>query len=340
MSVGPWDGTPTQEIGTFDGVTIDSTFDTGCELSFNIPSNSAAANAIGELDTDVWFYAAETIEHRFRVVSLEESWDGDGVGQVAVTAICYKKLIALRHHLSWGGVSGVDQDTLLHSWIVIDAQEGTNGDLGITVGTLDSDTERQRSWELGDSIGKGAEDLQGVIDGPWWEIDGNLQLQVKDQDDFPTARTPLVLGGVAITMKRRSAADRFANVAIVNGDSETTDPVIFETPGLSTDTRGRWEIVEGTSIQLQSTLQERAEATVDAGLHPITMWEATIDPTRFLLDAGYQVGMFVPVVRPPSNVRVVGVTGAKVLAQVMNVTLTLDAAGVASVSLTALEVPE
>lgn len=347
LAVGPWDGSPTQEIGLFGQVTIDSSFDSGCQITFDVPSDSPTAYALGELDTDVWLYAGNgvdpvEVQHRFRVIGVDEAWDENGVGRADVTAVCYKRLTVGRHFLTAGRVDHVTQGVLLLDWIVDELQAPTGGDLGITAPSILSSHYRDREWELGDSIGKLAHDLTGVIDGPWWEIDGELVVVYKDEQGvsyFPTHRTPLTLGGSATTMKRRSSADRFANVAIVTGDAESTVPVIEEAAGLASDPRGRWERVIGTTIERQDTLNERALAEVDEALHPITQWEASIDPARYLTDAGYQIGDFVPLVKPPSSVRTVGVTGEQVLVQIMNSTLTLDADGLATVNVTAMEVP-
>lgn len=340
LAVGPWQDTqPSQEIGQFGSVSVSSNLDDGVEVSFDIPGRSPTARAIDELATDVWLYRESVAFVRARVVSVVQTWGPDGDDLVSVTAVDYKRLLNARHVWSPLTYSGVDQAQIVLD-VINHTQALTGGSLGIIAGTLGAGFARDRTYKIGENIGKVLGDLSGVINGPWWGIDADRQLNCFPYFAFPVRDTPVMLGATARSLTRQSGASEFANAVFVDGDDAATVPVQVEDVNVGTDPRGRWERAAGfPNVVLQPTLDEKADGLLEASESPIAQWSCELEVSRFLTDLDVSPGEYVEVVVPPSVVAPIESPGFSVGCQVMSLSLALSGDGAASVSVELIEVP-
>jgi hypothetical protein len=330
VAVGPASASsPSQELTAFAGVSCRFHFTGGDTLSFQTTARSAEALYIDELASDVWLFGP--VEQRYRIINVGQSWVESGESTVDVQAVSYKKLLGARH-LGPGGATYTQMDQGDIIWnLIMYTQAQTGGNMGIWKGTATTGVLRDRTYLEGDNIGKLADDLQNVIDGLWWDIDVDRVYSAQMPGSFATVLNPIQLGINARTMQRVSAADRFANVAFGTG-SDATTPVWAQTANLATDPRGRWEAAHGwTTVILQPTLQQHTDGALLDTSAPLTAWTVVMEPDRWDIDSLLMPGDFVVLVRPP----IIGepAVAERVVCQVMELGLDLDAAGAVSLSL-------
>lgn len=339
FAVGPSSAsTPEQEVTIFDGLSLTDNFDTGPEMSFSMPANSAAAALVDELATDVWVYQTETLMYRLRVTAVNQDWDENGDATVSVSAVGYKRLMNARHVQSTLTFTAADQGDII--WGLIDhTQDQTGGSWGLTQGTTTTGITRDRTYEAGENIGKVLGDLMGVIDGPWWDVNAAKQVIAQMPSSRPTIATPLVLGATCRRMGRRSASAHFTNAPYVTGDAEATVPVSMPHPDIATDPRGRWERAFGfPSVVLQDTLVEYAEGALETYAAPLTEWTVDIEPNRYLTDVPFRIGYHGTLVYPRSTVAPIGDPVASMTVRTMGLRFGVNDNGQIAMTLSLLEV--
>lgn len=340
VAVGPYTGTaPTQALTFYDSWTLDRNLDDGCTFSFTVPGYTPEAAAISELDTDIWLYRDGLLDQRFRIIQIDQSWGTSGEDNVSVTAVCYRRVFAGRYLNTNLSFDQVSQGDII--WDLIDhSQNLVNGNLGITAGSLGPTILRDRNYEAGQNILDIIKDLCNVINGPSWEINENLQLNVSQYSLFPTNPAPIILGATASSMSRPSGASKFANVALVSGNQQETSFEIAEAVSLPADPRGRWERrASYPSVSLQQTLVDHADGLLTEYQAPTTIWAVEVEPERFFGDAQYELGDFVRVVQPPSTVAPVYAPAIEVLGQIVAISVNANADGGVRISMRVIEVP-
>jgi len=299
LAIGPSSSSrPVQEINDYTVWRLDNNLDDGCNITFQARGDSLAANLISELETDVWVYRGGQIVQRFRVTSLEQSWNEDGETNISVSGICYRRILRSRFVRSPLVFTAETQGQIVAD-LIAHAQAADGGNLGITNGALESTIIRDRDYNVGANIWDAITELTRVEDGIAWDVDENLELVVRLQTDFPAVPTPIALGTTARRLNRPSSAEQFANATIVTGNTEATNPVLAQTSGISTDPRGRWEKFVSISGESEETaLQERADGVLDESLSPVSVWQAEMVPSRYFGDIELQIGQFCSVIRP------------------------------------------
>lgn len=337
IAVGPASGSvPVQELTTFGTVSVKSNFNDGDDVSFDALGRSSEAPFIDELATDVWMTGP--IIQRFRLTSVNQSWDADGGDVLSCTAVSYKRLLKARH-VGPGGLefAGVDQgDIVWEFWQHTQARVG--GNLGVTKGLSITGVERDRTYVEGDNLGDLAANLQNVIDGLWWEVDAAKVYSARLPDSFVLQPQPVEVGVNARTLQRKSAADRFANVVFADADDSATTPVWVEASGLASDPRGRWERAFGwPTVTEQTTLQEHAEGALQESSTPLTSWSIELDPSRWLHDSLYLPGDLIVLVVPPSTAAPIGAGGGRVVVQVSEMSVGISADGAVVPQLACIE---
>jgi hypothetical protein len=340
LAIGPSSGTrPIQEVTDFESWSLDNNLDDGCALEFSCRGDSDAGRLISELETDVWLYRGPTVVQRFRITGLSQSWDADGSNNLSISSTCYRRLIKKSYVRNTLTFSSVTQGQIVAD-LIAHAQAAPGGSLGITNGPLDATVSRDRTYDPGENIFEAIVNLSKIIDGIAWDINADLELIVKRQNDFPTQVQPVVLGVTARTMERPSSAEQFANAAIVTGNVEATVPALAATVDVATDPRGRWERFVSIGQETnQTALQERADGLVLESLSPVSTWTVSMEPSRYFSDAEYQIGDFVTIVRPRDAASVVGVSSARIDAQTISRQVTLNADGELEVTVTFVELP-
>lgn len=331
---------PSQEVASFDTLGLSLSLDAGGECSFTVPGNSATAQIINELASDVWVYKSGVIFARYRIISIGQAWGPDNDDVVSVMAVDYKRLMNARHVQTALTYTATGQADIIAA-IIAHTQSQPGGDWGITNGTLDNDGQfLNRSYALGENIGTILADLSGVINGPYWSVDGGLILNVSSGDitTFPIEGTPIMLGGTARALFRSGGTGEFANSVFVDGDSASTTPVVADTALIATDPRGRWERAVGfPNVVEQAMLTQYADGLVEEFNSPLSTWSCDIDAARYLTDAAFAPGDRVTVVVPATVAAPIGNPGFSVTGQVMTVSLSFTADGALTVSMEVIE---
>lgn len=332
LAIGPASSSrPVQEINDYTVWRLDNNLDDGCLITFSARGDSLAAQLITELETDVWVYRLGQVVQRFRIVSLEQNWGADGDDVIDVVGICYRRILRSRFVRTPLSFVAETQGQIVAD-LIAHAQAADGGDLGITFGSLESTITRDRAYQAGQNIWDAITDLTRVEDGIAWDVDEDLELQVRLQTDYPTVSTPIELGSTARSLARPSSADQFANATIVTGNTQATTLVIAQAPGISTDPRGRWEkFISSAGEADQAALSERAQGVLDEAISPVSVWQAEMVPSRYFGDIELQIGQFCSVVRP----RTTQVIPVQVIAR--SIAQTAD--GDVSVIVSAIELP-
>ena len=339
-------GIPEQVLTVFDSWTLDRNFDDGCTFSFSCPGNSIVGTQISELETDIWFYEQSILTQRFRVIEVTQTWDQDGRDLINVRAVCYRRILASRHVVTDLSFSGVSQGDIVLQ-LIQHTQAQTNGDLGITLGTTGPTVLRDREYVVGTNILEAITDLTQIEDGLAWDINQDLELVVTKPDLFSLQAQPVVLGTNTLTITRPSGAAFFGNAALVSGDSLATTIEILETSSIGTDTRGRWEKFKGFPTETdQLSLQEAARGLLTTSVSPAIKWGFEIEPSRYFVDSGYQLGDYVLIKKPNSSVPSGAnptvpsytVIGDLVSAQIVTQAITQNADGLVAIQNTAVQV--
>jgi hypothetical protein len=339
LAIGPPSTGPVVQVTDFDSWVLDNNLDDGCSLQFTARGNSVAALAIDELATDLWLYRDSTLYQRFRITNVNQEWGPDGEDNIAVGAACYRRLLKSRHVRSTLSYSTTSQGQIV--WNLIQhAQAATGGNLGITLGSAGPVVNRDRTYLVGANIFDSIVEMTQIDNGLAWNVDANLQLVVSQPALYPVIPMPCELGVVARRMARPSSADTFGNAVVVTGDSMSTTPYLPEAPGLALDPRGRWERYASLSqVKDQSQLVELGDGLLEEAISPVSVWRIEMEPTRYFLDAEYQIGDLVTVVQPRSTVYPIGVPAPTVQTQVISRNVTQTADGLTTVVITAVELP-
>lgn len=299
LAIGPSSSSrPVQEINDYTVWLLNNNLDDGCSITFSARGDSLAAQLITELETDVWVYRLGQVVQRFRVVSIEENWRADGEDLIDVVGICYRRILRSRFVRTPLSFVAETQGQIVAD-LIDHAQLADGGNLGITFGSLEATISRDREYQVGQNIWDAITELTRVEDGIAWDVDEDLELEVRLQTDYTTVATPIALGTTARTLARPSSADQFANATIVTGNTEATSPVIAQTSGITTDPRGRWEkFVSSSGEADQAALSERAQGVLEQAISPVSVWQAEMVPSRYFGDVELEIGQFCSVVRP------------------------------------------
>jgi hypothetical protein len=339
VAIGPSTGTrPIQEVIDYASWTLDNNLDDGCSIQFSTRGDSVSASLIDELATDVWLYRGPILVQRFRVTSVEQTWDADGNDDVTVVATCYRRLIRKSHVRSELVFTQIAQDQIILD-LIQHAQAATGGSLGITSGTLASGTLRDRIYPVGTNVFTAIVEFTQIDDGVEWNVNADLELDVRDRLSLPLRSMPVQLGVTARRLTRPSNAEQFGNAAIAIGNPENTDAVIAEDPGLATDPRGRWERFVSVTADTQQEVDDLANGLVVQAVSPLSTWIIEMEPDRYFLDAEYDIGDQITIIQPRSTVFAIGTPAPRLNAQIISRQITQTADGEVEVTVTAIEVP-
>lgn len=343
FAVGPGMGiAPVQEVTAFSSFTIKRSLASGPELSFTMPARSPAALLTDGLVTDVWVYKKGALFMRCRAMPVDQTWGESGEDDASVTAVGYKRVVEARNIVTGPPTFvNVDQGTIL--WNLIQhTQAQTNGNLGIGLGpTFATGVLRVRQdYAIGDNLGKIMADLGDVINGVWWDVDEQKLMVARLPSAFPVRTDPIVHGANARSLTRQRGRS-FANASGAVGSKTLTVWSWVEDVGLPLDPRGRWETTDTShgDVILQSTVLEYAQGNLADRLHPPSIWTISLDPFWYF-DGGsdYREGEFVNIVVPATAVDEIGPPPVDVMAQITEVSITLDDSGAIAVTLAAVEV--
>lgn len=318
---------PVVELADFASIQLTGNKATGWTASWAMSGTALALATVAELASDLFAYLGSQPFQRFRITKAEQEWAPNGDTNVALGATDFLGVFARRYTDAELTYTGVGQGTI--AWnLIAHAQGQTGGNYGITAGTLDTATTRDRTYPVGTNIGQALSQLSEVIGGPWYKLGADKVFHALAPSARPVQSQPLQLGMTARRLKRVSGADRFANAVQGTGDESLTARVFATEAGLGADPRGRWERqASWSSVIDQATLVQHTDAELEASLSPLTTWTAEIEPKRWLTDFPIRPGDLVSLVKPLSILATVGESTTEVDVEVAEMQLTVSASG-------------
>jgi hypothetical protein len=248
------------------------------ELSFNLDGRLSQTAAVIDpplgRDVHLLFTGSEgttSVLDRMRVGQTTHTFSEDAI-QVAVTGLAYKAMLQRRILYSDATLTytGVDQAEI--AWALIAYTQGKlGGDLGISkawAGTSPTGQLRDRTYEVGDSVGQRIQELSEVIGGFDWDVTptsaSGLQLDVWWPQRGVDRGVVLEHGGLMLTATREVNPSDYANAIRytgAQGDGTTPGPTPdeIEAPDLASMPQGRWDAALGDDgLTTQAALDDRA----------------------------------------------------------------------------------
>lgn len=245
------------------------------EVAYSIDGRHAQALAVDELTTDthvLWTSDAGQTKILFRG---RVGNTGDTIGAEAhsidVTVLDYRAVLARRRLCSGDTLTYTATDQAEIAWNLIAATQGnTGGDLGISKswsGTTPTGVLRDRTYELGDSVGERINELSEVLGGFDWDITptsaSTLTLDFWYPQRGVNRDVVLELGGLVASARREVSVGDYANALRMTGEEALTAQE-REAPDLASRLEGRWDAVYGdTGLTTQPALNERADWQID-----------------------------------------------------------------------------
>jgi hypothetical protein len=246
------------------------------ELSFTLDGRHAQALGVDALTRDVHLlWTSESgqtrILDRLRVGTLQDEVT-DAAHAVQVTCLDYKGVLSRRRLFTGATLTFDDVDQAEIAWGLVSYTQGlSGGNLGISKGWMGSAPTgqvRDRTYELGDSVGERIRELSEVIDGFDWDITpisaSALRLDVWYPERGSDRGVVLIHGGLVESASRTEDSGEYANALRYTGaagDDVTPGPTPVElaAPDIGGVEQGRWDAVFGDDGLInQSTLDDRA----------------------------------------------------------------------------------
>ncbi|WP_226361849.1 hypothetical protein [Pseudonocardia sp. ICBG1142] len=177
FAVGPWNPAAIVcDVNAAHSRTVTFNLTDNSEASFTIDGRDPSCRDIVELSTDLYVYRRQRADlrgsllYRGRIGKSSDVLDADG-HSVTVPSVDYRCLLR-RRLLMHGARQRWDNTDQAHiAWDLIQqAQQRTGGDMGIRAGHVATGVRRDRSYELGSSIGEKIQELSEVINGFDWDI--------------------------------------------------------------------------------------------------------------------------------------------------------------------------
>lgn len=318
------------------------------ELTFNLdarhPQAAAVVNPPLARDVHLLFTGSggtTTELDRLRVGQTSHSFTADAI-QVAVTGLAYRAMLQRRILYSDATLTftGVDQAEI--AWALINYTQGkVGGNLGISkawAGTSPTGVTRDRTYEVGDSIGQRIQELSEIIGGFEWDIlptsASGLQLNIWWPERGSDRGLVLQHGGLMETATREVNPSDYANAIRYTGaagDDVTPGPTAkeIEAPDLASMPQGRWDAALGDDgLTTQSALDDRAAWQLGQSQDAAPVWTVTLKRGAWDGPDHIWLGDWVRVVADAEGLDV------DTRYRVYEVDITLDGAGGETVQLT------
>lgn len=307
-----------QEVTSFSGLSIRRNMDDGHTITFTALGTSQEALYIDEQASDVW--VSGPISQRFRILTADQTWSVDGQDIITVTGVSYKKLPTWRNLYRDMAFTNIDQGEII--WRLLEyTQNQPGGNWNLTLGHYLTGMERTRVYSNGDNIAKLIKDMQGVINGPVWDIDADLVYSAWLASDYRTHPQPLHQGVNCSDLKRKGGI--FINA--VWGDSSNLAPATRDAANIITDPRGRWERTGNwPNVTVPDALQEHVDGLLADLMSPAATWTCEVIPDRWETDSNYQPGEYIVVVIPRTEAAGLGGPAQRATALVQLVDIKVD----------------
>ena len=213
------DGTNLGEIATFRNLKFEKRLNNYGQCSFEIPANDEKASDLIALRV----YTVEIYRDSVLLWAGEQAirqGDLDDKGGNWVTIICFDWLEQLNSRYTVAEQNYTYQNGSDIAWDLIDAtQDDTDGDLGITQGTLEATTWREKTY-TNQSIMDALINLANLIDGFDFEINNSKVFNIKNFIGID--RSDSIVLEYGVNVKRARITEDFskpATRAIVLGQS-------------------------------------------------------------------------------------------------------------------------
>ncbi|TDD97653.1 hypothetical protein [Actinomadura rubrisoli] len=288
------------------------------ELAFSLDGRHSQAAAVEELATDVhvlWTSDAgdSRLLDRCRVGSTQDTLD-DAKHTMSVGCLDYKAVLNRRRLYSDATLTYTASDQAEIAWALINYTQGlAGGALGIAkgwVGTTPTGVVRDRTYEVGDSVGERVQELSEVIDGFDWDVTpvsaSALRLDVWSPQRGSDRGVVLEFGGIVAAATRDTNPADYANALRYTGaagDDVAPGPTAQERQAgdIGSVLQGRWDAVFGDDgLTTQSALDDRADWQLAQSQVVRPVWTVTLragawdgpdhiwlgDPVRLIVRSG------------------------------------------------------
>lgn len=276
LVAGPASGGHTRGLTTATNRRYVAKLTDASELSFVQDGRHPESEFVQELTTDVHVLWTDSsgqtrILDRLRVGDTQRDITEDSHTK-QVTCLDYTEV--LNRRILWDGATLTfeSEDQAEIAWALIEyTQSLDGGQLGIAkgwTGTTPTGVTRDRTYELGDSIGERIQELSEVIDGFDWDVlptsASALALRVWYPQRGTDRGVVLEYGGLVASAQRAVTTGDYANAVRYTGAPGTEeepgpDPVEEIASGIADRDEGRWDKAFGDDgLITQSALDDRA----------------------------------------------------------------------------------
>lgn len=240
------------------------------ECGFTLDGRHPQAAAVEELTTDVhvlWTPASgpTRILMRGRVGDTGDDLN-EAQHTVQFAVLDYRAVLGRRRLYTSSTKTWAATDQAEIAWQLIQqTQTRSGGDLGISKGSGNpTGIARDRTYEVGDSIGERIQELSEVIDGFDWDITPTsasaLALDIWHPQRGTDRGVVLEYGGLVARVRREVNTSEYGNALRYTGK---TDPPLtaqeLEAADIATAAQGRWDLVFGDDgLTTQAALNDRA----------------------------------------------------------------------------------
>ncbi|HET9665813.1 MAG TPA: hypothetical protein VFP09_03620, partial [Desertimonas sp.] len=209
----------TKVLSLWSGIQITETHE-GIRTQIDINAEEPAIPFIRELVTDFLYYRDQQLLYRLRVVDSEDVLTRDSA-TVKFDCVSYDKLLERRIlHEDWL----LDDGDINAAWRLIDYTQRKQS-FGITRGTTNPGSRRQRALDAGDDILAAINDFAQADGGFDWWIDADLKFWAAKPRRGKTHTTQWQLGGEVGEMSRVNPIEDYASLIMATGaNSEVRIP--------------------------------------------------------------------------------------------------------------------
>jgi hypothetical protein len=253
------------EFATFRNLKFGKKLNNYGQCTFDVPINDpTVASLIALRRNTVWIYRNDVLiwagEQASRIGSLDDKGDN------WVTVYCYDwfEQLASRYTGSSKVFTGVDAGEI--AWTLINDSQGlTDGDLGITEGTIEATQNRDRTY-YNQNIADAITNLSNVINGFDFEINNSRVFNVYTFIGVDRSDSIILEYGVNIkSIKITEDFSKPVNQAIILGDSgDPLDPLRVER--VDAALRALYKLREGLSnestVSEPATLNDKGDAII------------------------------------------------------------------------------
>lgn len=240
------------------------------EISFTLDGRHPQAAAVEELTTDVHVLWSPA-DGPTQVLARGRVGDtGDDIGEIShsvtFAVLDYRAVLQRRRLYDSSIKTWTATDQAEIAWQLLQqTQTRPGGGLGISKGMGNpTGITRDRTYEVGDSIGERVQELSETVNGFDWDISptspSGLALDIWYPQRGVDRGVVLEYGGLVAKVRREVNTSEYGNALRYTGkDGALLTPQELEASGIATAPQGRWDLVFGDDgLTTQAALNDRA----------------------------------------------------------------------------------